>query len=248
MRKGDRGAAVEAWQGTVSATADGIFGAGTERKTKVWQAVEAFEPTGVVGQPSLMRAYGDPWGASSVKLAKHFRARPRSATNWVVIHTAETPEKANSAEGIANYFTNPIQRRRERLVEVKASAHFAVDADSLVVCVPAGLEGWHVRAPGVNAASVGIEIAGRAAQTPEQWSDAYSLAAVYRAGALVAKLCREFGVPLQRVDANGLRDGRSGVAGHVDFGQAFGRDTHTDPGKHFPWDRLMAAAEGSCAA
>lgn len=59
LRVGSRGADVQAWQRIVGATADGVFGAGTERLTKAWQAANGLTPDGVVGARS--------WGAAERK-------------------------------------------------------------------------------------------------------------------------------------------------------------------------------------
>lgn len=56
LRLGSRGPDVERWQRIVSATADGIFGPGTEAKTKAWQAARGLVADGVVGPKSWAAA------------------------------------------------------------------------------------------------------------------------------------------------------------------------------------------------
>lgn len=56
IRLGSRGADVQAWQRIVGATADGIFGPGTERLTKVWQEANGLVADGVVGAKSWAAA------------------------------------------------------------------------------------------------------------------------------------------------------------------------------------------------
>ena len=98
----------------------------------------------------------------------------------IVIHTMESAEKGNSAEQCALWFRNPA---------AKASAHYCVDADSIVQCVRDQDVAWH--APGANHDGIGVEHAGRAKQTGRDWSDPYSAAMLERSAALVADLCTE---------------------------------------------------------
>lgn len=58
IQKGDRGEHVKAWQRHVGATADGIFGPGTESKTRAWQAARGLVADGVVG-PKTWAAAGE---------------------------------------------------------------------------------------------------------------------------------------------------------------------------------------------
>ena len=72
----------------------------------------------------------------------------------IVIHTMEMDEKGDTAERCAQWFRNPGAR---------VSAHYCVDADSIVQCVRDQDVAWH--APGANHDGIGIEHAGRAKQT-----------------------------------------------------------------------------------
>ena len=87
----------------------------------------------------------------------------------IVIHTMEMDEKGDTAEHCALWFKNPA---------AKVSAHYCVDADSIVQCVRDQDVAWH--APGANHDGIGIEHAGRAKQTGRDWSDAYSVAMLQR--------------------------------------------------------------------
>lgn len=57
LRRGARGEAVRTWQKVIGATADGIFGPGTESRTRVWQAAHGLTADGVVG-PASWRVAG----------------------------------------------------------------------------------------------------------------------------------------------------------------------------------------------
>lgn len=160
------------------------------------------------------------------------------AIDVVVIHTIEIAERADSAESAARWFARPA---------AQVSAHYAVDADSVVQCVREQDIAWHAR--GGNQNSIGIELAGRAAQGAREWDDAYSRAMLRRAATLTAEICGRYAIPLRRIGAPGLVKGLRGITGHADVSRAFGQSDHWDPGPAFPWQRFLglvrSAARGS---
>ena len=87
----------------------------------------------------------------------------------IVIHTMEMDEKGDTAEHCALWFKNPA---------AKVSAHYCVDADSIVQCVRDQDIGWH--APGRTTTGSGSSTpAGRsrragtgAMRTPSRCSNA----------------------------------------------------------------------------
>jgi len=147
----------------------------------------------------------------------------------IVIHTMEMDEKGETAETCAQWFRNP---------GAKVSAHYCVDADSIVQCVRDQDVGWH--APGANHDGIGIEHAGRAKQTGRDWSDAYSTAVLDRSATLVADLCRKYEIPVTWLYAADLRAGKRGITTHKAVSDAFKRSSHWDPGKGFPVERYLA--------
>jgi hypothetical protein len=151
----------------------------------------------------------------------------------------EFPEKSAGAEWCAGFFSGPNAP--------KASAHFAVDDDSIVQCVKETDGAWHT--PGslpakggreINRSSIGIEHAGYARQTEAEWLDAYGLAMLERSAELVAQLCVRHQIPPVRLDPAALVRGEKGICGHVDCTKATGVGSHWDPGPGFPWDWYMA--------
>ncbi|MDH4347067.1 MAG: N-acetylmuramoyl-L-alanine amidase [Thermoleophilia bacterium] len=150
------------------------------------------------------------------------------AIDVVVMHTMEAAERLDTAEVVARWFARP---------DAEVSAHYCVDADSIVQCVREQDIAWHAR--GGNDHSIGIELAGYAGQGPKGWDDDYSWAVLERASALVADLCRRHDVPVRRLRADDLRARRRGLTGHADVSAAFGRSTHWDPGPDFPWRRFL---------
>lgn len=147
----------------------------------------------------------------------------------IVIHTMETEEKGDTAESVAQWFRNPRS---------KVSAHYCVDANSIVQCVRDQDVGWH--APGANHDGIGVEHAGRAKQTGRDWSDAYSRAMLERSAALVAELCRTYELPVAWLYAPDLKAGKRGITPHKAVSDAFKRSSHWDPGTGFPFETYLA--------
>jgi N-acetyl-anhydromuramyl-L-alanine amidase AmpD len=147
----------------------------------------------------------------------------------LVMHTAEVTERAGAAEAVAAWFARP---------SAQVSAHYCVDADSVVQCVRERDIAWHAR--GGNTNSVGIELAGYARQGPSEWADPYSRVMLDRAARLAASICSTHGIPVRRVRAAGLRTGRPGITGHADVSEAFRKSDHWDPGPSFPWPEFLA--------
>ncbi len=160
----------------------------------------------------------------------HVTVAAARAIDCVVIHTSEFPERLGAARACAAWFADPGS---------EVSAHYCVDADEVIQCVREEDIAWHAR--GGNRTSIGVELAGLAAQGARAWGDAYSVAVLDRAAALIADVCGRHGVPVRRIRAPGLRRGLRGIAGHVDVSEAFGRSDHLDPGTAFPWMRFLAA-------
>ena len=164
----------------------------------------------------------------------HQTAASGRSIGIVVIHTMEIAEHARAAEVCAQWFQNPAS---------EVSAHYCVDADSIVQCVREEDIAWHAR--GGNANSIGIEIAGYAGQRALGWRDAYSRAVVERAAGLTADVCARHGIPLRRLRAADLVAGKRGVTGHADVSAAFRKSDHWDPGPDFPWTRFLRLARSS---
>lgn len=166
--------------------------------------------------------------------AKHFYSGG-NVPRIVVIHDMEYPEKPDSAEWCANFFaaeSAPL-----------ASAHYAVDGDSVVQMVKEDDGAWHT--PGllvgreINRTSIGVEHAGFARQTPEEWQDPYSAAMLELSAQLVADICARHNIPPRRLTVEELQAGVGGICGHADCTTATGTGSHWDPGPGFPWDWYM---------
>ena len=155
----------------------------------------------------------------------------------VVVHTMESPERATTAEDVArNWFAKTAAR---------TSAHYCVDADSIVQCVSEADTAW--AAPGANADGIQIELAGRAGQGATGWADPYSVAELDLAARLVADICTRHNIPIRKLTREQLAAGERGIIGHVDASAVYRLSDHTDPGPDFPWDQVIAKARAYAA-
>lgn len=146
----------------------------------------------------------------------------------VTIHTMEAPEGDATAENVAAWFAGANAPQ--------ASAHYNVDGNSVVQSVLEKDVAWH--AGPVNGYSIGVEHAGYAKQTPDEWADSFSLAMLEQSAALVGDICHRYAIPVVRLTADELKSGkRHGICGHVDVTDGLtGGKGHYDPGPHFPYD------------
>lgn len=164
--------------------------------------------------------------------ARVYRKTPAGrAIQAIVIHSAETPERAGTALALAKWASS---------ASCKASWHYAVDAAEVVQSVLEQDVAWHCKS--FSTKSVGIELCGRASQTREQWLDAESMLILQRAAFLVRDIAERNGMPLQFVDAAGLLRGDRGITTHFEVSCAFKDTDHIDPGKNFPMDELLRLA------
>lgn len=152
----------------------------------------------------------------------------------VVMHTMEIAERSDAARICARWFQSPVSR---------VSAHYCVDADTVIQCVRETDVAWHAR--GGNRHSIGVELAGFARQTTAEWEDGYSAAVLGRAAELVADICRRRRIPVRWLGAGDLMAGRRGVTGHVEVSRAFRKSDHWDPGDGFPVEAFLDAVRAA---
>lgn len=162
----------------------------------------------------------------------------------IVLHSAETGELSTIAEVLAGWVAGKARPR--------ASWHFAVDNDSITQSVPLDRASWHAGC--VNGYSIGIEQAGRAAQSEAQWLDDYSKAVLENTARLIAWLTNEFTIPLGFVGPEELAarhkddEGAWGITTHRAITEGFKvRGGHTDPGPHYPMEWVLQRADAILA-
>lgn len=143
----------------------------------------------------------------------------------IVIHSVEAPETIKTAENVARYFQTTTRA---------ASAHVIVDSDSVVQAVKDS--DVAAAAPGANMDGIHIELAGYARQTREEWLDSYGVLMLERAANVVAQYTLKYDIQAKHLLNSELAKGDKGIVGHDQITEVYRRSTHTDPGKHFPWD------------
>jgi len=221
---------------------DGIDGPATQAARAAFQRTHGLDPTGLTGPAFVaalaiaLRTDTIPPPSPPISLlpfvqAKNFTPAHRTTIDLIVVHTMESPEKPGTAANVARWFAGPDAPR--------ASAHYCVDRDQIVQCVRDEDVAWH--APGANHNGIGIEHAGYARQTPEEWADDYSMVMLDRSAELAARLCRRYSIPIVWLSALHLKSpGARGITGHVQCTEAFSNGHgHTDPGPHFPIDGYL---------
>jgi N-acetyl-anhydromuramyl-L-alanine amidase AmpD len=165
--------------------------------------------------------------------------RPFSAgqrpVRLIVIHTMEVPERDGIAKDIANDFANRPETNQ-------ASAHLCIDNKEIFQSVKDNDIAF--AAPGANQDGIHLELAARAAQTAEDWQDAYSTAVLENAANVAAQYCLKYEIPVQHLTNAELADLKTkGFVGHVQVTDVFKKSDHKDPGAAFPWDSFLERVE-----
>lgn len=147
----------------------------------------------------------------------------------IVIHSTESSEIPKGAENNANWFQNP---------SAGGSAHIVVDNNSIVQCVLDNNQAAGAR--GVNRDGIHIELVGKADQSKEEWTDAYSILLLERAANATAQYCLKYTIPVIHLTNQQLKAGDKGIIGHYQASEVYPPNNgHFDPGKGFPWDFFM---------
>lgn len=158
-----------------------------------------------------------------------YQGAVRGTPRLIVLHSMEAPEKGTTAEATARYFSN---------ITKPASAHYCIDADSVVQGVYDNRVAY--AAPGANQHGLQFEMAGYARQSRDEWLDPYSRATISLAAQLAAFKCVQHGIPTTWLSEQDLRAGLTrGITTHAAVAKAFGKSTHWDPGPAFPADVFM---------
>lgn len=171
--------------------------------------------------------------------AQWFTPGPRrNPVRKVVWHDMEAAELFDTAERCARYFRDHpgVDSRGKPSFP---SAHECIDADSWVGCVHDTDIAHH--APGANHDGIGLELAGFARQTREEWLDPYGLAMLRICAKRTALRCVTFGLPAHFLTAEEMRadPGAMGLTTHWQVSLAYRKSTHSDPGVGFPVDVLL---------
>jgi N-acetyl-anhydromuramyl-L-alanine amidase AmpD len=174
--------------------------------------------------------------------ARFYSPANRTQVDWIIVHDMEAGNTPGRALEVANWFAGPDSPQ--------ASAHYSVDLGAVVQSVREQDIAWQVQSTNDlgNRKGIGIEHAGFASQTPEQWASPDSEAMLERSAALTADIAKRWGIPLQWVDAEGLQRGERGFTTHNEITQGLnGGVGHTDPGPSFPFEHYLDLVRGAAA-
>lgn len=245
---GMRGPEVGNWQRFLNATiftelvVDEVFGSKSLVATTTYQNQANIltgwnnEKTGVVGPLTRKRAILE--GFIPFIPARNYTLVGKDPApeglgrtiELLVVHTMESPSKPTTAENVAAWFAGDTAPR--------ASAHYCIDTDSIVQCVRDRDVAWHAKQANRN--GIGLEHAGYAKQTAENWKSPYNASMLLRSAQLAARLCTDYDIPIERLHPEDLRAKKRGICGHVDVTRAFDKGIgHWDPGPSWPWEDYL---------
>ena len=171
--------------------------------------------------------------------ARHWSARPPGAAiRLVVLHSTESGP--GTARAVARFFAADPS--------CQGSAHYVVDADTVVQCVSESRGAWGARGGDANACGIHVEMTGRALST--DWTAGPGLAVLERAAPLVADILRRHELPCRALDAERLLAGEPGMVTHATITEAYAvRGGHCDPGgvgdHRWPWEQWLALVEAA---
>jgi N-acetyl-anhydromuramyl-L-alanine amidase AmpD len=175
--------------------------------------------------------------------ARNYTPANRSQVDFIILHTMETPETSGRAISVAQWFAGPDAPQ--------ASAHYMVDADQVVQSVDEKDIAWQVQSTNDvgNNRGIGIEHAGYAAWTPQDWSTPDAEAELKLSAQLTADIAKRWNIPLVWLDEAALQRGERGFTGHAQITNAFNHGVgHTDPGPNFPVDHYLALVKSASIA
>lgn len=145
----------------------------------------------------------------------------RNKVDTVVIHTTE-----GSAPSALSWFGMDHKPSGQG----PTSAHYLIGKDgTLYSLVPENKIAYHAGNWNVNTRSIGIELEGKSGD-PSMFTTSMLASLVV----LLRTLSRKYGIVLDRKH----------IIGHNEVPGA----THTDPGRFFPWDKVMNAVNGGNVA
>lgn len=152
------------------------------------------------------------------------RARP---VRLIVLHTTESPSNTGRAVSVAQFLTRP---------DVRASAHYIVDAGTIVDQIAEADTAW--AAPGANADGIQVEQCAYAGWAAE-WFEPPAQLMLHNTAQLLAEISTRTGIPLVRLSNAELAAGRSGVIGHVQASDVYKASDHWDPGPSYLYDDVL---------
>ena len=160
--------------------------------------------------------------------ALHYTKGRLKPVQLIVIHSMEAPKNSKTAENVAHYFATTT---------TQASAHFCIDDDSVIQSVQLSDTAWHCK--NANANGIGLEHAGYAKQSSDEWLDEYGKKMLELSAKLAAELCKEFNIPTEKAVFKSSVDPTVVTPGFVGHMNVPLHGSHSDPGPGFPWDYYL---------
>lgn len=158
--------------------------------------------------------------------AGHYREGRLGDVDLAVIHTAEvTVDRFQLARSMA-HSDRPV------------SCHSIVDHQGRLDVLP--FTDTAYAAPGANADGDQLEICGLASWSRSTWLSTAHKGLVEQAARWTAERVKARRLPVALLDADDLKADRRGITTHAAVSAAFRRSSHTDPGKGFPLDVMLA--------
>lgn len=166
-------------------------------------------------------------GYQMIRAAHH--SGTQSNVSRIVIHCTVSPCAPGWAVKIANYFKSSSSG---------GSAHYVVDPDTIVQCLPENVIAWHAP-PNTN--SIGVELCDWQKGNASRWDDENHSAMLRKAAPLVKAISERHDIPLVWLTPADLKAGKRGICGHVDVSNAWHQSDHGDPhmGGRFPIERFL---------
>lgn len=158
----------------------------------------------------------------------HGFLKAREAKRVVAIHTAENSPSVTSAEAIARYFST---------TDRAASYQTVFDSTGPVPLIPHDGVAYGIR--NFNTPTIHLSAATRTIYwgKDKAWDDA----TIKHMAQALARVSRDFNIPIQRVSAGAARNGAKGVVSHAEMDPT----RRSDPGAKFPWNQFMSLAKGT---
>lgn len=156
-------------------------------------------------------------------------------TQLLVLHSGECPLRGGYAQSLTNWANIPLSQGGP-----EASWQWFVDPIAIVEMVPAVYAAWH--ASEANPMSEGMEQAGYARYTREEWLTPEGMKQLDNLAWLFAQRCKANGIParwltteeVEAVTKHGNREVK-GLCLH----RQIDPETRTDPGNNYPYDELL---------
>ena len=145
----------------------------------------------------------------------------------IVLHDMEAPETSKTAANVAHYFAT----------SAPASAHFCIDDVEVIQCVRLEDTAWQCK--NANANGIGLEHAGYAKFTRDNWLDDYGKKMLELSAQLAAELCKKYEIPAQRATFAGPENPAVVAPGFCMHYEVPLHGSHTDPGPNFPIDYYL---------